>query len=122
LELNSIPGAYWQIVTNLVMNSLIHGFDGMEHGRIEIVVGFGEGQLHLRYSDDGVGIASHIVPHLFQPFFTTKRNRGGSGLGLHLVHNLVTQGLAGRIDCITGQGKGASFVIRVPVDNKVGEP
>lgn len=121
LELNSFPGAYWQIVTNLVMNSLLHGFDGREHGRIEIVVSAVEGQLQLRYSDDGVGIAAHVVPHLFQPFFTTKRNRGGSGLGLHLVHNLVTQGLAGRIDCITGEGKGASFVIRVPVD-KVGEP
>lgn len=116
LELNSFPGAYWQITTNLVMNSLVHGFDGMEHGRIEIVVSSVEGQLQLRYSDDGAGIAEHVVPHLFQPFFTTKRNRGGSGLGLYLVHSLVTQSLGGRIDCLTGQAKGASFLIRVPLD------
>jgi PAS domain S-box-containing protein len=115
LEIDSYPGAYSQIVTNLVLNSLTHGFDGIEHGRIEIEV-LREGEsLRLRYRDNGRGIAPEHLPKIFDPFFTTKRGLGGSGLGLHVLYNLVTQTLGGTIGCRSKPGEGASFDIDLPL-------
>jgi PAS domain S-box-containing protein len=115
LEIDSYPGAYSQIVTNLVLNSLTHGFDGIEQGRIEIEV-LREGEsLRLRYRDNGKGIAPEHLPKIFDPFFTTKRGVGGSGLGLHVLYNLVTQTLGGTIECRSKPGEGVSFEIDLPM-------
>ncbi|HEX8988463.1 MAG TPA: ATP-binding protein [Rhodocyclaceae bacterium] len=115
IEIVSYPGAFSQIVTNLVLNSLIHGFEHKEAGRIEIAVEPGAGDLLLRYRDDGAGMAPEHAKHLFEPFFTTRRGRGGSGLGMHVVYNLVTQTLGGKIDCSTAPGQGIEFRIRIPL-------
>ena len=114
LKITSRPGDFSQIVTNLVMNSLIHGFDGVAAGHIRIAVREEEGMLLLRYTDDGKGIAPEHLPHIFEPFFTTRRGQGGSGLGLHVLYNIVTQGLGGRVSCTSVPGKGVTFEIRIP--------
>ena len=115
IELETFPGAYSQIVTNFVMNSLIHGFEGREQGRIEIDVKVTDGALQLRYADDGVGMTAAQAAQVFQPFYTTRRGQGGSGLGLHVVYNLVTQTLGGRIECLSTPGQGTAFVLRIPL-------
>jgi signal transduction histidine kinase len=115
LEIDSYPGAYSQLVTNLVLNSLSHGFDGIEQGRIEIEVQREGQSLRLRYRDNGRGIAPEHLPKIFDPFFTTKRGLGGSGLGLHVVYNLVTQTLGGTIECRSTPGEGVSFEVDLPI-------
>jgi signal transduction histidine kinase len=114
LFLFSDPGDFSQIITNLVMNSLIHGFEGLEAGHIDIEVSEQGADLLLRYSDDGRGIAPENLPHIFDPFYTTKRGHGGSGLGLHVIYNIVTQGLGGSITCSSTPGHGAVFEVRIP--------
>jgi signal transduction histidine kinase len=114
LELYSHPGAFSQILTNLVMNSLLHGFESMEVGRINIEVKEQADGLLLRYSDDGRGIAPEHLAHVFEPFYTTRRGQGGSGLGLHIIYNIVTQGLGGSISCSSTPGQGVVFEMRIP--------
>lgn len=114
LRLYTYPGAISQIVVNLVMNSLIHAFEGIEEGRIDIQCeGYDEEWL-LLYRDNGVGMSEVVRQRVFDPFFTTKRGQGGSGLGLHVVYNLVTQLLRGSLDCISAPGKGVEFQIQMP--------
>lgn len=115
LELNSHPGAFSQILTNLVMNSLIHGFEGVEKGHISIEVEpTADGQVRLCYSDNGVGIPRDALKRVFEPFFSTRRGQGGSGLGLHIVYNLVTQTLGGHINCTSVPGQDTRFEILLP--------
>jgi signal transduction histidine kinase len=113
LELNSYPGAYSQILTNLVLNSLVHGFDGKDQGRITLTANRNRNGLLLEYSDDGRGIEPGIKDRIFEPFFTTDK-KIGTGLGLHIVYNLVTQKLNGSISCSSDPGKGIQFHIRLP--------
>jgi signal transduction histidine kinase len=111
LELYSHPGACSQIVTNLVMNSLLHGFEGVEGGHIAIDVSEQPEGLLLRYTDDGKGTAPEHLPHIFEPFYTTKR---GAGLGLHVIYNLITQSMGGSVTCESTSGNGVVFEIRIP--------
>ncbi|MBF0131092.1 MAG: HAMP domain-containing histidine kinase [Magnetococcales bacterium] len=111
LQYYGLPGVLSQIVTNLVENSLKHGFDADESGKIHVSVEPFAGKIRLTYSDTGRGIAEDSLQHIFEPFFTTARNQGGSGLGLHIVYNLVTQTLGGSIDCQSSPGNGVSFVM-----------
>ncbi|MBF0274956.1 MAG: hypothetical protein HQK84_06970 [Nitrospinae bacterium] len=110
---DSYPGAFAQIITNLLTNSLIHGFDKNDKGNITIDISKNNEALILVFADDGKGIASEDRAKIFEPFFTTKRNQGGTGLGLHIVYNLVVQKLAGTITCESEIGKGATFFIKV---------
>ena len=114
LELYSYPGAFYQIITNLVMNSLIHGFERIEGGEIRIDVSQEQNAVHIHYSDNGQGIDAEHRDKIFEPFFTTKRNEGGSGLGMHVVYNLVVQALGGQIQCDSIPGQGTRFHIRIP--------
>ncbi|MBU2552148.1 MAG: PAS domain S-box protein [Proteobacteria bacterium] len=114
LELYSYPGAFSQIITNLVVNSLIHGLEFKDEGQIRFEVTEREDGIRFRYSDDGRGIDAKHLTKVFDPFFTTKRGQGGSGLGLHMVYNQVTQTLGGQIDCYSSPGKGATFDIWIP--------
>ena len=115
LVLESYPGAFSQIITNLVMNSLVHAFPEGTSGEIRIEARREDGTLRIEYSDDGRGIEPEVLPHIFEPFFTTRRGQGGSGLGLHIVYNLVTLTLGGTIFASSHPGQGATFVIRLPL-------
>lgn len=110
----SAPGALSQVFTNLVMNSLKHGFEGIEQGTMTIDVHRGENGVEIVYSDDGVGMTPEVVQKIYDPFFTTKRGMGGSGLGMNIVYNLVTRTLGGEIRCESTPGKGAKFYINLP--------
>ncbi len=116
IELDSYPGAFSQIMTNLILNSLIHAFEENDQGHPTIEVKKNNGSLLLVYSDDGKGIEPAALDHIFDPFYTTKRGQGGSGLGLHLVYNLVTQKLKGSIKCESEVDKGAIFYISLPLE------
>lgn len=121
LELTSHPGALSQIISNLIINSLMHGFLEQESGKILIQVSKREGDILFRYSDNGCGMVEGDRLRLFEPFFTTARNRGGSGLGMHIVFNLVTQTLKGTIHCISAPEQGTTYDISIPTDPMVPE-
>ncbi|MBF0099756.1 MAG: PAS domain S-box protein [Desulfobacterales bacterium] len=111
LSLYSYPGAFSQIITNLIMNSLIHGFEHSEQGEISINILLENNELIFHYHDNGCGMDQETVQKIFDPFFTTKRGQGGTGLGLHVVYNIVTQTLGGQIMCLSQKGQGADFYI-----------
>ncbi|GHG65334.1 hypothetical protein GCM10010919_12590 [Alishewanella longhuensis] len=107
-------GAISQIFTNLLMNSLIHGFEHMEQGIIRITVLEDADNIDIRYADNGKGLEEEQLAKLFHPFFTTKRDQGGSGLGTHITYNLVRQTLAGSIEVSSEPGKGLHYHIWFP--------
>lgn len=115
LELDSKPGPINQILINLIMNSLIHAFEHIEQGEMHIQVQIKDSRCLLNYSDNGAGVPESIKKRIFDPFVTTKRGEGGSGLGLHLVYNLVTQALNGKIQLDSTLGTGIQIQIDFPV-------
>ncbi|MBU0743588.1 PAS domain S-box protein [bacterium] len=114
LEMTSYPGVLAQVATNLVMNSLLHGFEDREGGSIIVNIDEIGEMVRILYRDDGQGMSSEQVRKIYDPFYTTKRGRGGSGLGMNIVFNLVTQMLGGTIECQSAQGQGTAFVIELP--------
>lgn len=119
ITLYGSPGAFSQILTNLILNSLTHGFEGKDAGTVSIRVQRTGNSIELECSDDGAGIPPEHLPRIFDPFFTTKRGQGGSGLGLHIVYNLVTRTLGGRIQVHSVPGAGVSFTLTFPAgDNR----
>ena len=118
LELESYPGAFSQIITNFVMNSLTHGFEDKEQGTITFEISDDDKMFKLQYSDDGKGISPEEQEKIFEPFYTTKRDQGGSGLGLNIIHNLVTHRLEGNIRCESTLGNGTTFIIEIPKENR----
>jgi signal transduction histidine kinase len=118
IAVTGFPGALSQVLTNFVMNSLIHGYDEGSQGTLSIRIDQPEaGQVRLVYSDDGKGIAEQHRSRIFDPFFTTRRGSGGSGLGLHIVYNLVTGPLSGTLSVDSAVGHGATFTVTFPQDN-----
>jgi len=115
LEIDSYPGAFAQIITNLVVNSLIHAYDGDTAGKIRIAIAKEENKIGITYSDDGKGMEKAVVEKIFNPFFTTKRGKGGTGLGLSIIYNIITQQFGGRIQCSSTVGKGTIFIIEFPI-------
>lgn len=109
------PGPLNQILINLIVNSMVHGFDGRDSGTIDISFELIDDDLEITYRDDGNGVPFDIRKKIFDPFVTTKRGAGGSGLGLHLVYNLVTQVLGGNIHFFSEQQHGVEFIVRFPV-------
>ncbi len=127
IEINSYPGLFYQILTNLIFNSMIHGFEvndalvshDLNKHRIIVIHGYITGSiLNLEYSDNGKGISSEIIEKIFDPFFTTKRGSGGSGLGLSIIYNIITQSLKGQIVCESEVGVGTKFIIKIPIQAK----
>jgi len=116
LVIETYPGALSRIITNLLMNSLIHAFEDNEKGKIIFDIVQKEEGIVFKYSDNGKGIEKDIVNKIFDPFFTTKRGQGGTGLGMHIVYNLVTQTLNGTIECNSKPGKGTVFLISIPFE------
>ena len=115
LLIYSYPGVFSQIFTNLIMNSLIHGFETKPSGQIHIHVRHEGDMLLVQYHDNGRGIPEEHLGKLFHLFFTTKREQGGNGLGLNIIHNLITQKLGGRISCESVVGEGTTFLIHIPL-------
>jgi signal transduction histidine kinase len=116
LLFDSYPGAYGQVLTNLVLNSVTHGFGEGESGAIRIeAVKLANGQVELIISDDGAGMSDDVQRRAFDPFFTTRRNQGGTGLGLHIVYNLVTRRLGGRITFASAPNRGTTFRLVLPL-------
>lgn len=116
LIVDTNPGALAQVVTNLVANAVIHGFEMGRNGRIAVrvepaAVGF----VRLEVADDGSGITSADLSRIFDPFFTTARGRGSTGLGMHIVHNLVTVKLNGRIAVQSELDRGTRVSVEFPV-------
>ncbi|MEO5934194.1 MAG: GAF domain-containing sensor histidine kinase [Duganella sp.] len=114
IEMASFPGAVSQIVTNMVMNSLVHGFEEGQSGKISINGKLDGDFVVFEYSDDGVGMDTGTLAQLFDPFFTTKRGSGGSGLGAHILFNLVTGALGGTIKVASAPGMGLHYKLRFP--------
>jgi signal transduction histidine kinase len=108
------PGALAQIFTNLIMNSIKHGFKGETNKRVDIDIEYpADGSVVIHYHDNGCGIPEAIRSKIYEPFFTTDR-KDGSGLGLHIVYNLITQKLKGSISLEQTEGSGVYFKIKLP--------
>ncbi|MBF0340394.1 MAG: HAMP domain-containing histidine kinase [Magnetococcales bacterium] len=108
------PDVFSQIITNFVLNSLQHGLRDDQDGTMRIQVRAQGEEIVLHYTDDGRGMDEEALARIFEPFFTTARHKGGSGLGMHIVFNLVTGTLGGRIRCDSAPGQGAAFIITFP--------
>ena len=116
ITLDSYPGAYGQVLTNLIFNAVTHGFTDAPGGHVLIKARrLGMDQVEITFSDDGSGIPEDVQRHVFDPFFTTRRAQGSTGLGLYIVHNLVTQQLGGRITLISTLGKGTTICMTLPL-------
>ena len=112
LIIDCAPGAIAQICTNLIMNSLIHGFKEGDKGTIKLYITSENEQVQIVYEDNGIGMSPTMLEKHFDAFFTTRRNLGGSGLGTHIIYNLVTQALHGEIVAESEQGKGLKYTIK----------
>jgi C4-dicarboxylate-specific signal transduction histidine kinase len=121
LNLITYPSAWNQILTNFLTNSHIHGFDGIIDGNISIEFIEQDNFLTLKYCDDGQGLSQNIKAKIFEPFVTTKRGQGGSGLGMNIVYNLVNTKLGGTIKIIESD-KGCCFEVKVPFDKTSERP
>ncbi len=113
LEVKSYPGLYAQILTNLLVNSFIHGYKGRNTGKILISAEKQDENLVIQYKDDGNGMTPENLDRIFDPFFTTSKETG-TGLGMHIVYNIVTQKLKGTITCRSSPDKGVRFIITLP--------
>lgn len=112
--IKSTPGLFYQIFTNLIMNSINHGFNAMDTGLISIEIKRdSDNTLIIDYTDTGCGIEEDIQEKIFEPFFTTNRNKGGSGLGLHIIYNLVVNQLEGSINLDSTYKNGARFILKL---------
>lgn len=111
--INSYPGALAQITTNLITNSITHAYPTNKPGYIQLDIQQTE-QIVIQYRDDGCGIEEQYLDKIFEPFFTTNREHGGSGLGMHIVYNLVTQKLKGTIKVTSEVNLGTIFTITIP--------
>jgi signal transduction histidine kinase len=118
LEWQTYAGAIYQILMNLVINSATHGFGPDEPGVLRIAVTAQDDQVRLDYRDDGCGMSEEVRNRVFEPFFTTRRGSGGSGLGMHICYNLVTQRLRGSIRCDSAPGQGVHFELRLPRESR----
>jgi signal transduction histidine kinase len=118
LAINGVPGWYDQLLTNLLLNAVQHGFEeGTRAGRIGIRVQTeGNDHLCIVVEDDGVGMPPESTERIFEPFFTTRRAHGGTGLGLYICYNIVTAKLGGTMLCESRLGQGATFQIRAPAE------
>jgi signal transduction histidine kinase len=115
LAIDSYPGAYGQVLTNLVLNAVTHAFPDDRVGHIDISAKQrGPDEIEFIFADDGVGMSPDVLRQAFNPFFTTRRNEGGTGLGLHIVYTLVTQQLGGRLALDSKPGHGTKLRIVIP--------
>jgi PAS domain S-box-containing protein len=115
LTMNSYPGPYGQVLTNLFLNAVGHAFPDGKEGIIDIkVLASGNDNVEIRLSDDGCGMSGAVRRQAFDPFFTTRRDQGSTGLGLHIAHSIVTNCLGGRLNLDSRPGEGTKVQIILP--------
>jgi len=114
IEMDSYPGLLAQVLTNLTMNAVIHGFTKEQDGRISINIGLSDELVIIQFDDNGIGIPEEYLDKIFDPFFTTKRGQGGTGLGLNIVFNIITKQFGGTISVQSKTGQGTQFKIAIP--------
>jgi PAS domain S-box-containing protein len=115
LTMNSYPGPYGQVLTNLFLNAVAHAFPEGRPGSVDIKVReSGKDNVEILFSDDGCGMSLDVRRRAFDPFFTTRRDQGGTGLGLHIVYSIVTNRLGGRLDLDSQPGNGTRIQIILP--------
>jgi signal transduction histidine kinase len=118
IAMESYPGSYGQVLTNLFLNSVIHAFPSGRTGSVTVqarqICAAEHDDVEIFVSDDGVGMSEETQRRALDPFFTTRRNEGGTGLGLHIIFNLVTQQLGGRLTFESRLGWGSRFRIIIP--------
>jgi PAS domain S-box-containing protein len=115
LMMNSYPGPYGQVLTNLFLNSVAHAFPDGKAGTVEIQVReSGKDNVEVIFSDNGCGMSLDVRRRAFDPFFTTRRDQGGTGLGLHIVYSIVTNRLGGRLDLDSAPGGGTRIQMILP--------
>jgi ligand-binding sensor domain-containing protein/signal transduction histidine kinase len=114
--MDSFPGPYAQVLSNLVINAMVHAFDGRKHGEMWLKADLlNDKQVRLIFSDNGHGISEANLSRIFDPFFTTRLGQGGSGLGLHICYNIINSVLGGSVQVKSALGEGTSFEITLPL-------
>ncbi|VBB07048.1 7tm diverse intracellular signalling [Lucifera butyrica] len=116
LSVSGYPAALSQIVTNLIMNSLIHAYPSGKRGHLTLAVTATPGMITIKYTDDGQGIAGDLLDKIFEPYATTNSSPANTGLGLFVVHSLVTRRLGGTIECDSVPGQYTCFLIKIPTE------
>ncbi len=115
LIMDSYPGPFGQVITNLINNALLHAFDGARQGKMWLSASRAVGnRVHVMFGDNGSGIARENIKRIFDPFFTTKMGHGGSGLGLSISYNIITALLGGQIS-VTSSSAGTTFLLDLPL-------
>ncbi len=115
ITMDSYPGPYGQVVTNVVLNAVAHAFEPGQAGKMDIrAAPEGENHVAIEFSDNGRGMPAEVRRRIFEPFFTTRRGQGGTGLGLHIVHNIITGRLGGRITVSSEPSRGTTFRVVIP--------
>jgi len=118
LTIETIPSILYQTLTNLINNSLLHGFEGLDRGVIKIDIKKSGDHVVILYRDDGRGISEENLSRLYKPFFTTKPGEGGTGLGLNIIKDLIETSLHGTIECQSKPGEGVLFTICFPISGE----
>ena len=121
IVLDSFPGALGQVLINLINNAYLHAFEGRTDGTVRIAGHALQDWVHVQVSDDGAGMQQELLAQLFQPFFSTKIGRGGTGLGMTIVENLVQKTLGGTLEVKSSPGQGSTFALRIPLQVAQGE-
>jgi len=119
LTCNCDAGALSQVVSNLVTNSITHGFEGMKEGCINMAFSQENENIKFTYKDNGVGMSQAQLSKIFEPFFTTKRGQGACGLGAHIIYNQVNQNLGGQVNVSSEEGKGVLYEIEFPQNSSL---
>lgn len=114
ITMDSYPGALGQVIINLINNAYLHAFEGSIVGTVEVSAQLKGGLVTLKIRDDGVGMGKEMLEKMFRPFFSTKIGRGGTGLGMSIVDNLVKKPLGGRLQVRSELGKGTEFLVELP--------
>ncbi|MDB5962204.1 MAG: histidine kinase [Massilia sp.] len=114
IVLDSYPGAFAQVLTNLLLNCVEHAFEPEQGGRIEVRARLRGDMVEMEVADNGRGIPVDVIDRVFDPFFTTRRGQGGTGLGLNIVYNLIVKQFNGVISARSTVGQGTEFLLRIP--------
>jgi len=114
IVMDSQPGALGQIIINLVNNAYLHAFEGRTNGVLTIDARLAADQVTLTVADNGIGMSPELLDKLFEPFFSTKIGKGGTGLGMAIVQNLVSKALGGRVSVVSAMGQGTRFELVFP--------
>lgn len=116
INMNSYPGALAQVITNLILNAIVHAYEDGQKGTIKMSVIVVDQHVEIKVEDYGFGIEQDVLGKIFDPFFTTKQGKGGTGLGLNIVFNIVTQTLKGTISVTSEVNKGSCFTVKIPIN------